>query len=369
MHELACYQCKEALSAFHCKDCFGTMELYCQDCIKWNSTFFKEISLKSLDPHVQLGHPPREHCIKPMAVSVVDNFVIIESNGIHNIGLDFCGCETAQSCIKQLLSSTYEFYHTLKCHSDNTGLSEPKDCYEAFMQMIHECRVHNPDGPENTQPGDCVVMCPTCPHPGINLLVNWETVGALLSWLYTLFLTIDANFHLKYKNVLNNEVDSGVGSGWGYFVDETDYKSYVSAQLNDIQEKITCLGHTTVNMADTKVSHGLAEMGIGTVDCSRHGFKLPHGVRDLQKGERYLNMDYMFFSVLQHHPVKFFFVSYDIPCQWSKKLWTQMLNMLPALQFDGQGKAMEFGVPKFHLPAHKEPCQMLYSLNFLPVVG
>jgi hypothetical protein len=80
-------------------------------------------------------------------------------------------------------------------------------------------------------------------------------------------------------------------------------------------------------------------------------------------------MDYMFFSALQTYPIKAFFVSYDIACQWSKKLWTRMLTMPPTLQFDGGGKVMDFGVPKFHLPAHKEPCQTLYSLNFLPFVG
>ncbi|KIK78631.1 hypothetical protein PAXRUDRAFT_36597 [Paxillus rubicundulus Ve08.2h10] len=350
---------------------------------KWNSTFFEEINLKLLGLFIRLGHPPREHCIKPMAVSAADNFIIIESNSIHDIGLIFCGCETAQSHIKQLLLcdphtaatfgvlkqfhllsfkskiSTYEFYHALKCCSDNTGLSEPKDHYEAFMQMIHEWqhlkmmkqsgRAHDPDGPENTWPGDCVVMCPTFPHPRINLLENWETVAAPLSWLYTLVLTIDANFRLKHKNASNNELNP-------------------SQPLNVHLQKGTCSGHTTVNMADTKVSHGLAATGIGTVGCSHHGLKPPCGVRDLQKGEKvslYLNMDYMFFSVLQHHLVKCLFVLYDIACQWSKKLWTWILNMPPALQFNSQGKAIESGVQKFHLPAHKAPCQMLYSLKFL----
>jgi len=39
-------------------------------------------------------------------------------------------------------------------------------------------------------------------------------------------------------------------------------------------------------MADTKSSRGLAAMGVGTVDCARHEFKLPTGVGDLQKGEK-----------------------------------------------------------------------------------
>lgn len=41
-------------------------------------------------------------------------------------------------------------------------------------------------------------------------------------------------------------------------------------------------------MADSKMSHGLAATGVGTIDCARHNMKLPNGVGDLQKGERYV---------------------------------------------------------------------------------
>lgn len=43
-----------------------------------------------------------------------------------------------------------------------------------------------------------------------------------------------------------------------------------------------------MNMADTKVSHGLAAIRVGTIDCVQHNMKLPNGIGDLQKGERYL---------------------------------------------------------------------------------
>ncbi|KIJ60877.1 hypothetical protein HYDPIDRAFT_116748 [Hydnomerulius pinastri MD-312] len=420
LEDLGCYHCKEEPGVYRCDDCFGR-ELYCRDCIvkchasmplhfikHWNDLFFEATCLKSLGLRVQLGHTPGQRCIRPKPV---DDFVVIESNGIHEVGLDFCGCEMAQSHVKQLLrarlfpatvrdphtaatfgvleqfhllsfeskASAYEFYHALKRRSDNTGLFEPKDRYEAFMRMIREWRNlkvlkrsgrgHDPLGIENTQPGGCAVMCPACPQPGMNLPEHWETESALLSWLYMVFLAIDANFRLKRKNVSSDEADPALGSGWAYFVEEREYKSYLAARVSDVQEKSTCSGHTAVNLADTKASRGLAATGVGTVDCSRHGFKLPHGVGDLQKGEKYVNMDYLFFSALRNYPVKAFFVSYDIACQWSKKLWARMLTMPPSLQFDGAGKVMDFGVPKFHLPAHKEPCQTLYSLNFLPFVG
>lgn len=43
-----------------------------------------------------------------------------------------------------------------------------------------------------------------------------------------------------------------------------------------------------MNMADTKLSQGLAATGVGTVDCARHNMKRPNGVGDLQKGEKWV---------------------------------------------------------------------------------
>lgn len=34
-------------------------------------------------------------------------------------------------------------------------------------------RAHHPNGPQ-PKDGECAVVCPTCPHPGRNLLENWE---------------------------------------------------------------------------------------------------------------------------------------------------------------------------------------------------
>ena len=38
-------------------------------------------------------------------------------------------------------------------------------------------RGHDPvRGALETQPGECALLCPACPHPGINLPVRWEDV-------------------------------------------------------------------------------------------------------------------------------------------------------------------------------------------------
>ncbi|KAG1785081.1 uncharacterized protein HD556DRAFT_1314530 [Suillus plorans] len=166
---------------FRCEDC-DDMQLYCAMCTlrnhvrspshriqEWNSMFFQVTSLKKLGLHIQLGHPIGQRCILPQQ-AFNDDFVLIDTNGIHEIALDFCGCETSQTHVKQLLrhrwfpatstdprtaatfrllhhyqilsfeskASAYEFYHSLVRLTDNTGMTKRKDRYEAFMRMWHK---------------------------------------------------------------------------------------------------------------------------------------------------------------------------------------------------------------------------------------
>lgn len=101
-----------------------------------------------------------------------------------------------------------------------------------------------------------------------------------------------------------NEADPSLSKGWSYFVEEADYKLYLAEHLGEAQEvrdlnilqclshsvlqKSTCSSHNAVNMADTKLSQGLAATGVGTIDCARHNMKRGNGVGDLQKGEKYV---------------------------------------------------------------------------------
>ncbi|KAG2072898.1 hypothetical protein BDR04DRAFT_962319, partial [Suillus decipiens] len=87
----------------------------------------------------------------------------------------------------------------------------------------------------------------------------------------------------------------------------------------------TCASHNAVKLAEIKNSQGLAATGAETVDCLQHNFKHPCGVGDLQKGKKYMNMDYMFFSTIQHAgDIAVLNVFYNIACQWSKHLWQCM---------------------------------------------
>lgn len=35
-------------------------------------------------------------------------------------------------------------------------------------------RGHDPSGSKGTKEGECAVLCPACPIPGINLPLNWK---------------------------------------------------------------------------------------------------------------------------------------------------------------------------------------------------
>ncbi|KAG1722852.1 hypothetical protein EDB19DRAFT_1898151 [Suillus lakei] len=362
IHDTVCRNCGSGAPRFCCRDCFGT-ELCCHNCVvtlhtkhpthriqEWIGLYFVTISLKKLGLHVQLGHPVGKHCLLPQR-AFNDDFTLIDTNGIHEIGLDFCGCEVAERHTKQLLRTAWfpatstdprSFYHSLARLTDNRGLQPRK----------------------NTKSGECAVLCPACPQPGRNLPDNWEEAPKEIRWLYGPFLAINTNFRLKRQMVSKDSVDPGLSRGWAYFIEETTYKKFIQSHGGTLQQKSTCSSHNAVNMADVKISRGLTATGVGTIDCAQHNRKLPNRVGDLQKGERYTNMDFLFFSTLHGRGIDTLNISYDIACQWHKNLWERMSAMPSELHLNHAMKSVRFFMPKFHLPAHILKCQTMFSFNF-----
>lgn len=81
----------------------------------------------------------------------------------------------------------------------------------------------DPAGISATQPGALAVECPACPHPGKNL-PEWWAQPSPTSWIYTLYLAMDANFRLKLRQ-RGIKNDPELGPGWAYFVEDSHYKS------------------------------------------------------------------------------------------------------------------------------------------------
>ncbi|KAJ7114174.1 hypothetical protein C8R43DRAFT_1091380 [Mycena crocata] len=418
-----CPRCADDKAEYRCKSCLVGGEM-----LKvWTGMFFEKKTLKQLGLRIQLGHWHRDRRCPVPERAPGDDFVIVDDHAVHEVSLDFCGCgggsHTQQLLRAGLLPATsqsprtastfsvlrrfsllsfeskisaYEFYHSLARETDNTGLNPAKDRYHEFLRMTRiwehlqmlkrAGRCHDPSGAAGTQPGECALLCPACPQPSKNLPPDWKDVPENRRFLYALFLAMDANFRLKRKDVSSEEADPGLGPGWAFFSEVRSYMAHlaehwdqpqevshwrVSGADNDTDDSLkrsTCVAHDAVDKPDRE-SRGTASSGIGAVDCARHNMKRPNAMGDLQLGERYVNMDYMFFQSIAGTDLDRFFVSYDIACQWHKNIWARMSNYAPELWFEGDRKYMTFLVPKFHLPAHIEECNLRFSFNLTRDVG
>ncbi|KAJ6610580.1 hypothetical protein B0H10DRAFT_1883358 [Mycena sp. CBHHK59/15] len=412
-----CPECADWRVEYRCKDCLGGGQLICCACLlkghaqlplhrvqKWTGSLFERESLKRLGLRIQLGH---WHVPK---VAAGDDFVIIDDHGVHEVALDYCDCGARGSRPVQLLRahlypstttnprtaatfavmqrfhllsfeskiSAYEFYKSLARETDNTGLVCIKNRYHEFLRMTREWRHlqmikragrgHDPLGASNTAPGECALLCPACPHPGKNLPPDWKNIPEEKKFLYALFLAMDANFRLKQKDVSTEEKDPGLGPGWAFFCEVKAYMEHLAQNWDQPQERSHCVAHDAVDKPDRE-ARGTASSGIGAVDCARHNMKRPNAVGDLQWGERYINMDYMFFMSIAGSDLIRYFVSYDIACQWHINIWNRMAQYKEGIRIMGGQKFITFLVPKFHRPAHIESCNLRFSFNLTRDVG
>ncbi|TFK60998.1 hypothetical protein BDN72DRAFT_778739, partial [Pluteus cervinus] len=422
-----CSHCTDPSAVYRCKDCQG-YELLCKTCIVsshknnglhviefWNGVFFEFTSLKSLGLRFQLGHKLGDICPSPKA-SHDDDFVVIHTNGIHEVSVDYCGCFEGEEPVIQVLRygwfpatprhprtaatlmvlrhfqihsfeskcSGSEFYQALSRLGDNTGIRPVRDRVRSFLTMIREYRHikslkragrgHDKHGISGTRPGECAVLCPACPQPGRNLPADWKTRPEKLinqRWLNRLFLAMDANFRLKRRVKSSEDADPSLNKGWAYFVDQEPYMEHIKQFSEQAQAKSTCSSHSAVN--NSRLSEGFSVSGVGSVGCARHDCMRPCSIGDLQKGERYANMDYLFLLSLSQEEFQELLdviLSYDIACQWSLNLVARIRNYSKSIQIDeAKIKSITYLVPKFHLPAHIDRCQTQYSFNLHKLVG
>ncbi|KAK6977540.1 CxC2 domain-containing protein [Favolaschia claudopus] len=424
-----CANCDRAVvdAIYRCKDCF-TDALSCKGCIvsthketpfhrveMWNeSDFFESVTLKSLGLRIRNGVCPGTLAKRARVPHTPrDDFCVVDSNGIHEVGLDFCSCSLAEDHDVQLLRarlypattsdpataatfrvlrdyhlttleakcSALHFYNKLARQTNNSGVFQPRSRYHEFRRMTRQWRNlqmlkragrgHAMDGIAGTQAGECALLCPACPQPGKNLPLDgsWRNVPREKRFIYALFLALDANFQMRRNDVSTELKDPSLGDGIAFFGRVEEYMEHLEAHWGLEQEKSTCVAHDAVNEPNRE-SYGMAASGIGTVDCARHNMKRPNGVGDLQKGEKYINMDFMLWqSLANYDDIVQLFISYDIVCQWHKNIWLRLSQYQPQLCQRGLKRYYVWLIPKFHLPAHIEDCNILYSFNLTPFVG
>ncbi|KAJ7120481.1 hypothetical protein C8R43DRAFT_1136866 [Mycena crocata] len=416
-NEQECPGCCIAKPTVRCQDCFGDV-LYCASCCvqrhadnplhfvdKWDGTSFSRTTLKALGLRVQLGHAG---CARPHPAH--EGFVVLDLPHVHEVAVDFCACERREPfhiqllrrqwfpasqeipktaatfrCLRYFLILThqakttmYDFYGALEKATDGAG-RKPPNRYSAFLRMVREFRHllmlkwagrgHDPVGVNGTKPGGLAVRCPACPRPGVNLPEDWEKAPPEIKWLYTIFLALDACFRLKRLMISSELRDPGLGTGLAYFTEQEPFRRFL-LDVTDQEEMSTCSGLAALDYANTKFSRGYSSTGVGMGVCARHEFVQPTGVADLQKGERYANMDWILASFLRWLDSRLFkVVSYDIVCQWFKKLAERLAALPPMMRLAIIIELYRFVIPKMHIHSHTIACQLEFSLNFLVNAG
>ncbi|KAF7327522.1 hypothetical protein MKEN_00331100 [Mycena kentingensis (nom. inval.)] len=225
-------------------------------------------------------------------------------------------------------------------------------------------------GVEQTGPGELAIWCWTCPRPGYNLPEGWELIEPAKQYLNSVTIAMDANFRLKNRIRANERPDSSFGPGWGTIVEKNQYQKHLREYV--VEEDVsTCIAFAALMQKETRITTGLRVSGVGGCVCARHGLVRPLGLGDLQKGERYSNMDYILISALRDIGVKRVVVSYDIACQWKQKLLQRARTIAPRNNIPTNLDDLDlgFGLPVWHAIAHEPTCQAELSLTYVEGVG
>ncbi|TFK79058.1 hypothetical protein K466DRAFT_469378, partial [Polyporus arcularius HHB13444] len=419
----ACPRCAQGTPTLRCSECSGG-EMLCAACMladharlplhriqQWEGTFFTMTSLRQLGYSVRPAHQDGSMCLtSPPGDEGITPITVIHTNGLHVVNVRFCSCgpEERRSAFLRMSwwpataldprtcatfgvlrqfhmlnlqgnVNIYDFYKSLEIATDNTGLEDVPDRAQAMTLMVRQWRHvllakragrgHDHTGIAGTCQGGLAVDCRACPKPGVNLPPGWENAPIEDAWLYQLMISQDANFRLKNRLRTGSHEDPWLGPGLAYCVDDVPYGEYIVqfATQEDVRRYVirTCSGFAALLNALTRNAKGLRATGVISVSC-RHELFLGKGMGDMQKGERWANVDYVLASAVKGTGVRRIVDSYDVGCEHGKGFFVRADEFPELIQLDLPSDAWVFVVPKFHVSAHKPECQSVYSPNYVP---
>ncbi|KAF7324858.1 CxC2 domain-containing protein [Mycena kentingensis (nom. inval.)] len=315
-------------------------------------------------------------------------------------------------------ANAHDFVRCLERSTDATLTKKVPDRYKSFMRMsrqwdfLKRCkragRGNEPNGVQTTPPGGLAVRCWACPDPERNMPEGWDKVPEHEAFRHALILALDANFRLKNRIRANERQDPSLGPGLGYFVLSDAYKYFLRHYVAE-EDVSTCIAFQALMQKETRLTTGLRVSGVGGCVCARHGVVRPLGLGDLQKGERYANMDWILLSAVGGTRVMRLVLSYDIACQWKQRLAIRAKALLKREEerleevVDGSERAasaavndaniadaatdkavpervgairtnledyqIQFALPVWHAAAHERSCQAANSLSHAVGVG
>src|SRR5260370_9522108 len=81
-------------------------------------------------------------------------------------------------------------------------------------------------------------------------------------------------------------------------------------------------------------------------------------------------MDFILFHSLIGSKNELLVFSYDIACQWSRKLSQHLAQLPNSMRLSKkQFRLLWFAIPKFHISAHGVDCQSNFSFNYQPYMA
>lgn len=374
---------------------------------KWNDSFFEPTTLKQCGLRINLAHEgsPCPHTSSATEVTV------IHWNGVQVVELAFCHCPNRSTSLEQLLLAGFwpatlkkirtlftielleDFHHhalasrksaldywSVVCRKSDaffperipsylSQLSTATQFYRYVTALIHSGQAFGVDAYLQTgrRPGLVAMPCVACPEPGFNMPENWQNTPAHRAFVHRLFLHQDANFRNQLKSKIKRDrEDVSLFEGRGFYPCAEDFKKYLESVTNS-DEKSECSNLKAVSLQNMVKFKHMEVTGVMAVVC-RHDCFRPGGQNDLQKGERYANADYALAGALSWAPVPNQVAhTYDIVCQYSKKLGERFRNHFPALLPIVQN--LHHAIPKKHIVGHLEECQIRWSCNHLPGFG
>ncbi|KAJ7688489.1 hypothetical protein B0H16DRAFT_1753102 [Mycena metata] len=336
-----CTLCKKKIAEterlFKCTECGEFMQ--CIDCglarhaltplhlIKeWNGEFWQPTNLRNMGLVYHLGHGGAA-CLFPAAKALT--MTVIHTTGIHRLRYKYCNCSRART-----LGDNQHLVQPLRNRWYPATVTDPATC--ATFDVLDLFRLLN------------VVSNVNC-HDFMGSLERLTDSASStgMNWMPD-----------RYKQF--------VRPGWGAFVEPTEYKTHLK---NYIAEKniSPCIAFAALLQKDTRMTTGLRVSGVRGAVCAQHECMLPNGLGDLQKGERYANMDYI--SVLACIGLLALTISYDIACQWQKTLPQRNTKLNPRIQLDLEHVDVQCGIPVWHAGSHERQCEDENSLKYLEGVG
>ncbi|KAH6866011.1 hypothetical protein BKA70DRAFT_1244784 [Coprinopsis sp. MPI-PUGE-AT-0042] len=342
-----CSQCNVELLhgvTWRCKECFG-QPLYCTTCVRqlkeiWPPTTpFETIPLFTTllhDDDPFFGAKPDGRVFGNSR-----SLVVVHTNGIHHLMVQFCQCDNSlEEDIQLLKMGLYHSSH-LDVHTAFTFelldyyLLDILECYTSSLHFYSKLqRVTNEIFPKNapdryreglrcgrqwrrlkelkrsgrshsdvsstTPPGSEALFCAGCPQAGKNLNTGWQNNPE--TWKYTVSLVADGNFTLVHRASQTSKDDVWL-------------------------KKPTCNEHCAIEDKYKVHNKGCDVTGVGAFTCTRHGAFAPNSVVDFQKGKQ---------------------------CG---------ISVLPT------GFTFTAGIGQFHVHGHQEKCYARYSPLFIDGLG